>query len=200
MTNYINTVEDFLKVREHIQPVYINSKKRGKVLVPCANTILVNTALILANTWNPNHIPADKMNLLEKSIILNGFCFPVVTIWDDDLNSFVIIDGFHRSTIGGKEWLDFDYIPIVFLTHDISQRMIATMQFNKAKGMHAVDLDAELIRKLLEGGLSEEQVSEKLEIEIDTVHRYKQLTGIHTLFSKTPYSTSWEMQESDNQK
>ena len=87
----------------------------------------------------------------------------------------------------------------MFLDLDISQRMVATIMFNKARGMHSVDLDAEVIRKLIEGGMSEEDVASKLEIELDTVHRYKQLTGIINLFNKTPYSTSWEMQESDKQ-
>jgi hypothetical protein len=191
----IDTMEDFLRIRASLVPVFITSKTRGKILVPCANTILVATSLIVANLYNPNAVSADKMRLLEQSILDNGFCFPVVAIWDDDLGMFVIIDGFHRSIIGGSDWLDFDYLPLVFLSHTIAQRMTATMQFNKARGVHQVDLDAEVIRALIEQGMSEEQIAEKLSIDLETIHRYKQITGVAELFKNAEYSMAWEIVE-----
>lgn len=193
--NVINTPADYLAVRERMTPVYVTSKARGKVLVPCCNTFLVRPSLVVANGYNPNSVPSDKMALLRESILDNGFCFPIVTIWDDDLERFVVIDGFHRSVIGGGEWLDLDYLPIVVLQHDISKRMAATVQFNKARGMHQVDLDAEIVRALLEQGLTEEEVATKLGMELDAVHRYKQLTGVAELFKNAAYSMAWEMVE-----
>lgn len=191
----VDTIEDFLSVREQMEPVYINSKTNGKVLVPCANTILVRTDLVVANSWNPNAVPADRMELLKQSILDNGFAFPVVAIWDPDLLKFVIIDGFHRRQIGGPDWLDFDYIPVAVLDHDLSKRMAATIQFNKARGVHQIDLDAELIRALIEQGLSEDEISVRLGIDIDTIHRYKQITGVAELFAKADYSMSWHIEE-----
>lgn len=195
MTHYIDSVEQWLQIQEALQPIYINSRKHGRVEVPCANTVLVNTSLIVANNYNPNYVPKDKMELLRQSILDNGFCFPVVTIWDDEQERFVIIDGFHRSTIGSQDWLEFDYIPLVTLKHSITQRMAATVQFNKARGVHQVDLDAEVIRGLIEQGLSEEEISVHLGLDLETIHRYKQLTGIAELFKNTQYSASWEMVE-----
>jgi ParB-like chromosome segregation protein Spo0J len=189
----VDTMEQFLAVRASAEPVYIQSKTHGKVSVPCANTILVNRSLIVANVYNPNSVPDEKMDLLRQSILDNGFCFPVVTIWDDDLQKFVIIDGFHRSMIGGPDWLDFDYLPVVVLEHDISKRMTATVQFNKARGVHQVDLDAEIIRSLIEQGMSEEDMSQHLGIDAETIHRYKQLTGVAELFKNSTYSMSWSM-------
>jgi hypothetical protein len=171
---------------------------KQEILFPCLNTILVPRENVIANTYNPNHVSPDKMNLLKQSILDNGFCFPIATIWDKDIEKHVIIDGFHRRLICEPEWLDIPVCPIVVLPHDIAQRMIATIQFNKARGVHQVDLDAEVIRKLLEQGLSEEEVSEKLGIEIEAVHRYKQLTGIASLFAKAQYSTAWEMVSDGN--
>lgn len=199
MIYYIDTIEDFYKIKEEIEPIYITSKKYGKVEVPCVNTILVSTQLIVANNYNPNSVPSDKMELLKQSILDNGFCFPVVTIWDDDSEKFIIVDGFHRFTIGG-DWLQFDYIPLVFLKHDIKQRMAATMQFNKARGVHQVDLDAELIRALLEQGMNEEEISQHLGIDVETIYRYKQLTGIAEIFKNTEYSISWGMVEKTDLK
>lgn len=195
MTHYVDSIEQWLQIRETLQPVYINSRKHGRVEVPCANTVLVSTSLIVANSYNPNYVPKDKMELLRQSILDNGFCFPVVTIWDDEQERFVIIDGFHRNTIGSQDWLGFDYIPLVTLNHSIAQRMAATVQFNKARGVHQVDLDAEVIRGLIEQGLSEEEISIHLGLDLETIHRYKQLTGIAELFKNAQYSASWEMIE-----
>jgi len=193
MTHHVDTMDDFLAVRADIEPVYITSAKHGRVPVPCASTILVRPSLIVANSYNPNNVSSDKMDLLRQSILDNGFAFPVVVIWDDELGKFVVIDGFHRTTIGGPDWLDFDYIPVAVLDHDVSKRMAATVQFNKARGVHQVDLDAEVIRALIEQGMSEDDISTRLGIDLETIHRYKQITGVAELFAKSEYSTSWEM-------
>jgi ParB-like chromosome segregation protein Spo0J len=148
---------------------------------------------VVANNWNPNAVSPDKMHLLQQSIIDNGWCFPIVVIWDADSDRYIIIDGFHRWTIAQPDWLDLPEVPVVVLPHSIAQRMIATVQFNKARGVHQVDLDAELIRGLIEQGMSEEQISEHLGIDLDTVHRYKQVTGIAELFKDVDYSTSWRV-------
>jgi hypothetical protein len=73
--------------------------------------------------------------------------------------------------------------------------MAATIQFNKARGVHQIDLDAELIRALIEQGLSEDEISVRLGIDIDTIHRYKQITGVAELFAKADYSMSWHIEE-----
>ena len=161
--------------------------------IPCKNIRLVNRNMIIANCYNPNNVPKDKMLLLKQSIIDNGFCYPIITIYDEEIDKYIIIDGFHRFMICQKEWLDIEEIPIIVLDHDITKRMTATIQFNKARGVHQVDLDADLIRKLSEQGLTDEEISIHLGIDIDTVYRYKQLTGISDLFKNVVYSLSWEI-------
>jgi ParB-like chromosome segregation protein Spo0J len=165
----------------------------NNIEITCLNILLVEREKLIANNYNPNNVSKEKMELLKQSIINNGFCFPIVTIYDDDLEKYVIVDGFHRYTICGKDWLDIEKVPIVVLTHDISLRMIATMQFNKARGHHQVDLDADIIKSLVEQGLSDEEISNHLKIDLDTIYRYKQLTGISTLFKNVEYSKSWDM-------
>lgn len=198
MTTFrIDTMAQFLAARARREPVYITSAKHGKVLVPCANTLLVSPKLVVANGYNPNFVPSEKMALLRQSILDNGFCFPVVAIWDDEQELFCIIDGFHRSTMASADWLDFDYLPLVVLDHDMKKRMAATVQFNKARGVHQVDLDADVIRALIEQGMDEESISIHLGIDVDTIHRYKQLTGVAELFKNSNYSTSWEMVDDD---
>ncbi|MCO5190351.1 MAG: ParB N-terminal domain-containing protein [Anaerolineae bacterium] len=191
---FIDTIDQWNAHREQMQPVYIQAKRR-KIVVPCANTIIVKRDLVQANTYNPNNVPDHKMKLLQESIIDNGFAFAIVTIYDPDLEKFVIVDGFHRDLISGEDWLGMSHVPIVVLDHDTAQRMIATIQFNKARGVHQVDLDAEVIRSLIEQGLSEDEIAAKLGVDLDTVYRYKQVTGIADLFKNADYSMSWNMHE-----
>jgi ParB-like chromosome segregation protein Spo0J len=195
--HYIDTAEQFRELRTELQPAYITSKRYGRIPVPCACTLLVRRALIRANTYNPNTVSKDKMKLLRQSIRDNGFCFPIVTIWDDAESCFVIVDGFHRNLMGMPEWMDLDYVPLVYVAHDISQRMYATVQFNKARGVHQVDLDADVIRSLIEQGNSEDEIATHLGIDLETIHRYKQLTGISELFARAIYSPSWAVVDAD---
>lgn len=170
---------------------------KNNIKIPCLNVKLVPRDLVQANNYNPNHVPKDKMELLKQSILDNGFCFPIVTIWSEEDGKYIIIDGFHRYTICQPEWLDIEQVPIVVLEHDISKRMAATIQFNKARGVHQVDLDADVVRSLLEQGMSEEEVSRHLGIDLDTVLRYKQMTGIVDLFKNIDYTPSWEVSDEE---
>lgn len=149
--------------------------------------------MIIANNYNPNNVPSDKMELLKQSIIDNGFCYPIICIYDNEIEKYIIIDGFHRYTICGPKWLNLSEIPIIVLNHSISKRMSATIQFNKARGVHQIDLDADIIYSLIKQGMSEEEISIHLGIDIDTIYRYKQVTGIAEIFKDVEYSKSWEI-------
>lgn len=161
-----------------------------KVKYPVMDTIMVDYTMIKANDYNPNSVPKDKMRLLKQSILDNGFLFPIVTIYDEEIEKYVIVDGFHRYTVLGE--LKQEEIPIIVLDHDINQRMYTTVQMNKAKGFHQVDLDADIIKNLIEQGQTEKQISKHLEIDIETIHRYKQMSGILSIFKNVNYSNSWE--------
>lgn len=168
--------------------------KRGTIELPCMAVILMDIDKVKPNDYNPNSVPTHYMELLLESISANGFCFPVVTIYDPDDEVYVVIDGEHRYRIF-KDYLEADKLPIVVLPHNMEKRMCATVQFNKARGVHQVEKDADIIRKLIEQGISEEQIAKKLGMELEAVHRMKQITGIAALFGNQPYSKSWVMEE-----
>ena len=170
---------------------------KQEIKMPCLAIKLVNRDDIMANNYNPNSVPSDKMELLKQSIIDNGFCFPIVTIWSEEEQKYIIIDGFHRFTMCSPEWLDIEQVPIVVLDHDISQRMAATVQFNKARGVHEIDGDADIVKSLSQQGLSDEEICKHLGLDAETVLRYKQLTGILDLFKNTSYSPAWEVKDDE---
>ena len=192
---FIDTVDQYLAYRETAVPVTITGKRKREITIPCANTLVVRRELVIANTYNPNHVSDDKLELLRQSIIDNGFAFPIVVIYDDDQRQFVVVDGFHRYLISSDKWLGMSHVPVAVLAHNAAQRMIATWQFNKARGSHEVDLDADLIRALIQQGMSEDEIVNHLGIDLDTVHRYKQLTGMAELFQNAQYSMSWNIVE-----
>jgi ParB-like chromosome segregation protein Spo0J len=181
------------RVAETVAPVASWRARRGAVDLACLRIIAVPRADVVANNYNPNSVAPDKLELLAESIAANGFCFPIVVIRDEERGVYVIVDGFHRWTMCGPEWLDIDPVPVVVLHHGMTERLAATWQFNKARGSHSVDLDAELIRALIEQGLSDDEVGSRLGVDLDTVHRYKQVTGIAALFARSPYSAAWAM-------
>lgn len=167
---------------------------KGSIELPCMNTVLVDIDHVQANNYNPNSVPENNMVLLEESIRSNGFCFPVVVIWDAEAGKYIIVDGFHRYTVL-KDRLGAKKIPVVVLNHEPVQRMAATVQFNRARGVHQVELMGDLVRALVEQDLNDEQISVRLGMEPEEVFRLKQITGIAELFKNQMYSRSWEVTE-----
>lgn len=172
----------------------ILNSKRGPIPLPCMEVVLVPAEKVRANNYNPNNVPKNNMELLLQSILDNGFCFPIVTIYDEEVDEYVIIDGFHRYTIL-KDWLEVQEIPVVVLKHDVKKRMAATIQFNRARGVHQVELMGDLVQALVQQGMSDEDIGKHLGMELEEVYRLKQITGIAELFKNQTYSKSWEMME-----
>ncbi len=168
--------------------------KKGDIELPCMEPVIVPVDKVMANNYNPNNVSDNNMQLLLQSIIDNGFCFPVVTIYDDTIDRYIVIDGFHRYSIF-KDYLEADVIPVVILNHTLAQRMAATVQFNRARGVHQVELMGDLVQALVEQGLEDDEIAKHLGMDIEEVYRLKQITGIAELFKNQVYSKSWHMEE-----
>lgn len=184
-TEYGNfSVPDFPKIKT----------KKGYIMLPVMQPILVPAQLVVSNNYNPNNVSKNNMDLLYQSISDNGFCFAIITVWDSDLCKFVIVDGFHRDDIL-ENWLECEEIPIIVLEQTQAQRMAATVQFNRARGVHQVELMGDLVKSLIEQGMADEEIAKHLGMEYEEVYRLKQITGIAELFKNQAYSKSWVMQE-----
>lgn len=168
--------------------------KLGPIALPCMEPVLVPVAKVRANTYNPNHVSERNMELLLQSIRDNGFCFPVVVIHDEILDEYIVIDGFHRYLIF-RDYLQAEEIPVVVLEHTMAERMAATVQFNRARGVHQVDLMGDLVQALVEQGLEDEEIATHLGMDLEEVFRLKQITGIAEIFKHQVYSKSWTMME-----
>lgn len=168
--------------------------QKGDIKLPCMEVKIVPIDQVQANNYNPNEVASNNMSLLEESILSNGFCFAVVTVWDPDLEKYIIVDGFHRYLIF-RDYLRAQELPIIVLDHDISHRMEATVQFNRARGVHQVELMGDLVQALVGQGVPDDEIAKKLGMEEEEVYRLKQITGIAELFKNQQYSRAWEMAE-----
>ena len=55
---------------------------------------------VVANDYNPNKVAPPEMELLEVSILNDGYTQPIVTWNNNEKNKTEVIDGFHRTRVG----------------------------------------------------------------------------------------------------
>ena len=82
---------------------------------PVDCVIWVKNDKVVANDYNPNKVAPPEMELLEISIINDGYTQPIVTFPNED--NIEIIDGFHRDRVGKESKIVSErimgYLPIV---------------------------------------------------------------------------------------
>ena len=161
-----------------------------KLEFPCMQPKLVPIEKVVANNYNPNKVAKPEMELLYKSILEDGLTMPVVTFYDDKIDKYVIVDGFHRYTII-KDYFKSDVVAISVIDKDIKQRMASTVRHNRARGVHKVDLQADMVVDLLKKGWNDNNISKELGMTLEEVLRLKQQTGIAELFKDRSHSKSW---------
>lgn len=161
-----------------------------KLEFPCMQPKLVSIDKVIANNYNPNKVAKPEMELLYKSILEDGLTMPVVTFYDDKIDKYVIVDGFHRYTIV-KDYFKSDVVAISVIDKDIKQRMASTVRHNRARGVHKVDLQADMVVDLLKKGWNDNDISKELGMTLEEVLRLKQQTGIAELFKDRTHSKSW---------
>ncbi len=163
---------------------------------PVDCVLWVSKDMVVANNYNPNHVADKEMSLLYTSVREDGYTMPIVTIWDESLKKYVIIDGFHRNLVIRK-YKDIDErcngkLPIVVLEKDIAQRMASTVRHNRARGSHSVDGHVNIIFNMLKEGKSEREICHALGFEAKEFTKLKHITGFAKIFKDYKYSASVE--------
>jgi len=152
--------------------------------------------MVQANDYNPNSVAGKEMQLLYTSIKNDGYTQPIVTIYDKNINKYIIIDGFHRYFIG-KNNADIlettgGLLPIVVLEKNINDRMAATVRHNRARGTHSVSGMSNMVLEMLKNGWEDVNICNQLGMEPEELLRLKHITGFSKLFDSHDYSMSWE--------
>ena len=60
----------------------------------------VKSDMVVANDYNPNKVAPPEMELLELSIMNDGYTQPIVTWVNPEKDKVEVVDGFHRNRVG----------------------------------------------------------------------------------------------------
>lgn len=154
---------------------------------------------VQANAYNPNRVAGPEMRLLHTSIKLDGYTQPIVA-YQLDNGKYEVVDGFHRSRVG-KEYKDIQkrvhgYLPLTVIEKPLDERMGSTIRHNRARGTHQIRSMSEIVIELTREGWEDDEISQKLGMELDEVIRLKQISGLKEAFQNHEFSKSWEEFES----
>lgn len=163
---------------------------------PVSSVKWVPVEQVEPNDYNPNSVASKEMKLLHTSIKHDGYTQPVVTIWDDEKEKYIIVDGFHRyficktnediaETTGGC-------VPIVVIQKDINERMASTVRHNRARGSHSISGMSNMVFNMLDNGWEDAAICNHLGMEPEELLRLKHITGFSKLFEDAEYAKAWE--------
>lgn len=161
----------------------------------------VKTDNITANDYNPNSVAKIEMQLLEVSILNDGYTQPVVT-WkpkqDEPLRE--VVDGYHRNLVAKNSTIIreriFGYLPVVTTNNtDKSSRIASTIRHNRARGKHGIDAMSDIVVELKNRNWNNERISRELGMEEDEILRLCQITGLADLFADRDFSKSWDIKD-----
>jgi len=164
---------------------------------PVYNVLRVHIDNVRANDYNPNSVAPPEMALLETSIWEDGYTQPVVTVYDDDTDQYVVVDGFHRYlTLKTSERIykrEQGMLPIVVLDKTMENRMASTIRHNRARGSHSIELMSTIVAELVEMGKGDRWICQHIGMSKDELLRLKQITGVAALFQNRSFSDSWDV-------
>lgn len=154
---------------------------------------------IHANSYNPNKVAPPEMELLELSIINDGYTQPIVT-WDNpEKNGTEVIDGFHRNRVGKESKIVskriLGYLPIVSIRKEQSNkndRIASTIRHNRARGKHQVDAMSDIVIELKNRNWNNQRIAKQLGMDEEEVLRLCQISGLDNLFNDNDFSKAWE--------
>lgn len=162
----------------------------------------VNMNDVVANDYNPNKVAPPEMELLEISIMNDGYTQPIVT-WDNpEKNKVEVIDGFHRNRVGKESKVVQQrikgYLPVVNIRKSQSNkndRIASTIRHNRARGKHQVDAMSEIVIELKNRNWTNKRISKQLGMDEEEVLRLCQISGLEHLFSDNDFTKAWESSE-----
>lgn len=161
----------------------------------------VPSATVVANDYNPNKVAPPEMELLEISIMNDGYTQPVVTFPHEDKSE--VVDGFHRTRVSKESKIVrqrvYGYTPIVAIRKEQSDkkdRIASTIRHNRARGKHQVDAMSEIILELKNRNWKNDRIARELGMDEEEILRLCQITGLQDIFKDDDFSKSWDSSDS----
>ena len=164
---------------------------------PVDLVVWVKSEIVQANDYNPNAVAPPEMELLKRSVEMDGYTQPIVS-WKNN-GTYEVVDGFHRNRIGKecdsvKERIR-GYLPITIIKEDRegrNDRIASTIRHNRARGKHSIDGMAQIIIELKKRNWSDKKIGKELGMDPDEILRLSQITGLAEMFADKEFSEAWE--------
>ena len=123
----INEIEDTDQKIEIINNIKIQLHKISPFKNEPVDCVLwVRNDDVVANDYNPNKVAPPEMELLEVSILNDGYTQPIVTWNSPEKSKIEVIDGFHRNRVGKESKIIkqrvLGYLPIVDIRKEQSNK------------------------------------------------------------------------------
>jgi hypothetical protein len=156
----------------------------------------VKNESVVSNDYNPNKVAPPEMQLLEVSILNDGYTQPIVTFpHGEDVE---VIDGFHRSRVGKESILVKQrvqgFLPTVIIrpeVQDRNSRIASTIRHNRARGKHQVSAMSEIVIELKNRNWTNNRIARELGMDEDEILRLCQVSGLEGLFSDKDFNRAW---------
>ena len=162
-----------------------------EISFPAMQVKMIPVAKIVANDYNPNKVAPTEMKLLIKSIEEDGVTQPIVVFHNKSEDVFEIVDGFHRFTVLSKHF-KLDEVPCVEIGKDRDSRMSSTIRHNRARGSHDINLMMNIVGELVDAGKTDTWIMRNLGMDADELLRFKQISGLASMFLNQEFSESDE--------
>lgn len=169
---------------------------------PVDCVLWVRNEEIKANDYNPNKVAPPEMELLEISIMNDGYTQPIVTWGTEEKHE--VIDGFHRHRVGKESKIVaqriMGYLPIVEIRKEQqskNDRIASTIRHNRARGKHQIDAMSEIVIELKNRNWKNERIARELGMDEDEILRLCQISGLQDLFKDDDFSKSWNIDDSE---
>jgi ParB-like chromosome segregation protein Spo0J len=193
-------VEIINELREHIHLLSPFSKE------PVDYVRWVKCEDVTSNDYNPNKVAPPEMELLEISIINDGYTQPIVAWQNEEKGKVEVIDGFHRNRVGKESKLVNQringYLPTVIIRKEQqgkNDRIASTIRHNRARGKHQIDAMSEIILELKNRNWKNERIARELGMDEEEILRLCQITGLEDLFKDDDFSKAWVAGESNDE-
>lgn len=157
---------------------------------------------VVSNDYNPNKVAPPEMELLEISIVNDGYTQPIVTFPNNE--KIEVVDGFHRNRVGKESKLVRQriqgYLPTVIIRKEQSSkndRIASTIRHNRARGKHMVNAMSEIVIDLKNRNWTNDRIARELGMDKDEILRLMQITGLESLFKDEDFSKSWMIEDTE---
>ncbi len=162
----------------------------------------IHSENVIANDYNPNKVAPPEMELLEISIMNDGYTQPVVT-FPKEGDKVEVIDGFHRTRVSKESKIVrqrvLGYTPTVIIRKEQAgknDRIASTIRHNRARGKHQIDAMSEIVLELKNRNWKNERIARELGMDEEEILRLCQITGLQDIFKDDDFSKSWESSDS----